>query len=42
MRAARPAGSIDGFIGRLADKSHKRATLDEINQAAADGWAGRK
>jgi AbrB family looped-hinge helix DNA binding protein len=41
LRAARPSGSIDGFLGLLAGKSSKVATLEEINQAAADGWAGK-
>jgi len=40
LRAARPTGSIDDFIGILAGKTKKIATLDEINEAAADGWAG--
>ncbi len=42
LRAARPSGSIDGFLlGLLAGKSSKVATLEEINQAASDGWAGK-
>ena len=40
LRAARSAGTIDGFLGLLAGKSKKVATLDEINEAAAAGWAG--
>ncbi len=40
LRAARPAGVIDGFLGLLASKTDKVATLDEINDAAAAGWAG--
>jgi antitoxin PrlF len=39
LRAARPAGTIDGFVGLLAGKTSKVATLDEINEAAAAGWA---
>ena len=42
LRAARPTGTIDDFIGLLAGKTRKVATLDEINEAAAAGWAGRK
>ncbi len=42
LRAARPSGTIDGFLGLLAGKTHKVATLDEINEAAADGWAGKE
>jgi len=40
LRAARPDASINGFLGLLAGKTRKVATLDEINEAAADGWAG--
>lgn len=41
IRAARPAGTIEDFIGRLAGKTKKIATIEEINEAAANGWAGR-
>jgi len=41
IRAARPGGTIDDFIGFLAGKTKKVATIEEINEAAADGWAGR-
>lgn len=40
LRAARPAGAIDGFLGVLAGKTSIVATIDEINEAAAAGWAG--
>lgn len=40
LRAARPAGAIDSFLGLLAGKSAKVATLEEIGEAAAAGWAG--
>jgi len=40
LRAARPSGAIDGFLGVLAGKTDKVATLDEIDEAAAVGWAG--
>jgi bifunctional DNA-binding transcriptional regulator/antitoxin component of YhaV-PrlF toxin-antitoxin module len=39
LRAMRPAGTIDGFLGLLAGKTKKIATLDEISEAAAAGWA---
>jgi len=42
LEAARPAGTIDDFIGLLAGKTRKVVTLDEMNEAAASGWAGRK
>ena len=40
LRAARPPGTIEGFLGLLAGKTKKIATIDEINDAAAAGWAG--
>jgi antitoxin PrlF len=40
VRAARSAGSIDGFIGLLAGKKGKVASLEELDAAAAKGWAG--
>ena len=42
LKAMRPAGKIDSFVGLLKDKSKKIATLDESHEAAASGWAGRK
>ncbi len=42
LRAERPQGTIDDFIGMLAGKTAKIATLEEIQNAAAEGWAGRR
>ncbi|MFZ0731117.1 MAG: hypothetical protein WAM79_02215 [Candidatus Sulfotelmatobacter sp.] len=42
IRAARPAGKIHDFFGVLAGKTKKVATVEEINEAAARGWAGAK
>lgn len=42
VRAARPTGSIDRFIGMLAGKTKKVATLEEIHEAARKGWAGQR
>jgi antitoxin PrlF len=42
LRAARPGGSIDGFIGLLSGKSKKIATLAEIERASSEGWAARR
>lgn len=39
VKAARPGGSIDGFIGLLAGKTSKVATIEELNEAAAKAWA---
>lgn len=40
VRAAKPSGSIERFIGFLAGKTKKVATIEEMNEAAASGWAG--
>jgi antitoxin PrlF len=42
LKAARPVGKIDRFLGLLAGKAKKIATIDEINEAAAAGWAGQE
>ena len=42
IQAAKPAGSIDDFIGMLAGRTAKVATLDEIDAAIAAGWSGQK
>lgn len=42
LKAARPAGTIAGFVGLLAGKTKKIATIEEINTAAAQGWTGKK
>jgi len=40
LKAMRPSGKIDSFLGLLAGKEKKIATLDEINEATASGRAG--
>ena len=42
IQAARPAGSIDGFVGLLAGRTSKVATLEEMDEAVAAAWAGQK
>jgi len=42
IRATRPTGTIDEFLGLLAGKTTKVATIEEINEAAAAGWAGER
>jgi AbrB family looped-hinge helix DNA binding protein len=42
LRAARPVGRIDSFLGLLAGKTRKVATLDEMNEAAVAGWSKQK
>jgi bifunctional DNA-binding transcriptional regulator/antitoxin component of YhaV-PrlF toxin-antitoxin module len=41
LKAARPAGSIAGFVGLLAGRTDKVATVEEINEAASQGWSGK-
>ena len=42
LKAARPAGTIASFVGLLAGRMQKVATIEEINEASAQGWAGKK
>jgi len=39
IQAVRPSGSIGDFIGLLAGRSSKVATLEEIETATARAWA---
>jgi bifunctional DNA-binding transcriptional regulator/antitoxin component of YhaV-PrlF toxin-antitoxin module len=41
LKAARPTGTIDDFFGVLAGKTKKVATIEEMNEAIARGWAGK-
>ena len=40
LRAARPVATINDFIGLLSGRARRVATIEEINEAAAQGWAG--
>jgi len=42
LRATRPTGTIEGFLGLLAGKTKRIATLEDIDEAAASGWAGNE
>lgn len=42
LKAARPTGTIEDFVGLLAGRTTKVATLEEINEAAAQGWTGQE
>jgi bifunctional DNA-binding transcriptional regulator/antitoxin component of YhaV-PrlF toxin-antitoxin module len=45
LKAALPTGSIHSFIGMLAgraDRAHRVVSIEEMNEAAASGWAGKK
>ncbi len=41
LKVARPTGTIDGFVGLLAGRTRKVATLEEINEATTQGWADK-
>ena len=41
IRAARSGGKIQDFFGLLVGKTKKVATIEEMNEAAAKGWAGQ-
>ena len=40
IRPATRKGSIKAFSGSLAKKGTPRLTIEQINEAIADGWAG--
>ena len=40
VKAEERKGSIDDIIGLLAGKTKKHLTIEQINEIAADGWAG--
>ncbi|MES2128297.1 MAG: AbrB/MazE/SpoVT family DNA-binding domain-containing protein [Pseudomonadota bacterium] len=40
LKAAQPEATIGGFVGLLAGRTKKVATLDEIGEASARGWSG--
>lgn len=42
LKAARKTGTMAGFVGLLAGRTKKVATIEEINAAAAQGWAGQE
>ena len=38
IKAAQPTGTISGFVGLLAGRTKKVATIEEINTAATQGY----
>jgi len=42
LRASKPEGSIRKFIGSLQQPGTKALSIDEISDAAAQGWAGQR
>lgn len=41
LKAAQSTGTINGFVGLLAHRTKKIATIEEINEAIAQAWAGK-
>ena len=42
LKATRQTGTIADFVGVLAGQTKKVATIEEINAATAQGWAGKE
>ena len=42
IRAVQPAGTIEDFIGLLEGRGREAASIEEMNRAAAKGWAGQE
>lgn len=40
LKAAKPEGAFDAYIGLLASPGTPSLTIDEINEIIARGWAG--
>jgi bifunctional DNA-binding transcriptional regulator/antitoxin component of YhaV-PrlF toxin-antitoxin module len=40
IRAAKPQGTFQSVFGLLANQTTKVATIEQINEAIAAGWAG--
>jgi len=42
LRASRPGGSIDDFIGLLSGRTDRVLSIEEMKEIAGAGWAGEK
>jgi AbrB family looped-hinge helix DNA binding protein len=42
VKATRPAGNISDAFGFLKMEGGPTLTIEEINEIAADGWAGKR
>lgn len=42
IKAEPPAGKISDVFGLLKDQTARVLTIEEINEIAAEGWAGRR
>ena len=41
LKAPRSGQTMDGFVGLLAGRTERVATMDEMNEAVAQSWAGK-
>ncbi|MDL2356501.1 MAG: AbrB/MazE/SpoVT family DNA-binding domain-containing protein [Pseudomonadota bacterium] len=41
LKAAQPNGTIVRFVGLLAGRTKKIATLEEMHEASVQAWAGK-
>jgi bifunctional DNA-binding transcriptional regulator/antitoxin component of YhaV-PrlF toxin-antitoxin module len=42
LKASRANGTVADFVGLLAGRSKKIATLEEISEATAQAWSGKE
>lgn len=42
VRAAERDGNISDFIGSLSHKKRPKLTIEQINEIARQGWAGKR
>jgi AbrB family looped-hinge helix DNA binding protein len=42
VRAARPSGKISDIFGMLKRPGKRPVSIEEMNEAIADGWAGKR
>lgn len=42
LKAAKQTGMIAGFVGLLAGRTQKIATIEEINAAITQGWGSQE
>lgn len=42
LMAAQSVGTIEGFVGLLAERTKKVASIEEIEAATTEAWAGKR
>jgi len=42
IKAAKPRGSIESFIGRFAGRMEKPLSIEDMNEIIASSWAGER